>query len=212
MPLYLDATQLGSALLSVLKKDDAWGEQEHTFVVHEVHHHHHHKHDQHHGGGEDGLSGHGTSDVHRHRTQRIASGWVGIDIRDIVTGWYDSKTTVYSGTSNNHTLQITCKTCRRPNPIVMGPRDAPFIKLDTAGGGGRGRRMRRAAPMTRFSEGRRIACDSSRQCCTKRLSVNLTDSEDYPWLLRPKVFDIDYCDGSCAIIDHICKSHRNIAL
>ncbi|XP_070562841.1 growth/differentiation factor 8-like [Ptychodera flava] len=108
--------------------------------------------------------------------------WVTFDVKHIIRKWQ------INGHAD-HSFVARCEDCpeweREVSPIATDEDHRPFLVIDTAE---RRSRIKRD-----------VDCiDGMSTCCRKEFYVSFREINWHDWILQPKGFFANYCDGSCA--------------
>lgn len=120
------------------------------------------------------------------------SDWLVVDIKDIVQHWFNKTSPTHFSTTQKpiHGLGILCPDCERDTSQLISFRGQlrPFIVIDLDKPKAPNRRKRQP-----------IDCNARRpptECCRRKLYVNFA-LIGWHWVIHPKGFSANYCDGRC---------------
>lgn len=118
--------------------------------------------------------------------------WVVVDVKDIVQLWFNQTMERQSSNASDngiYTLDISCLDCESEAHHFISSRGRlrPFLVIDLQ------------EPKTQRRKKRSLDCVGrvAEHCCRRRFYVNFTKIGWDSWILYPKGFEANYCDGQC---------------
>lgn len=123
------------------------------------------------------------------KEKKSGSGWIVVDIKDIVQHWFNKTASQYNVTDRTvRSLEISCQDCETETSHLISSRGRlrPFLVIDLE------------KPKAPNRKKRAFECvGRAVQCCRRRLYVNFTKIGWDSWVMYPKGFHANFCEGSC---------------
>lgn len=128
------------------------------------------------------------------KTKKSGPEWVEVDVKDIVQLWFNKTVEQQFQSSNStdngiYTIDISCQDCESEadHQISSRGRLRPFLVIDLQ------------KPRTLSRNKRSIDCVGkiAVHCCRRKFYVNFTKIGWDSWIIYPKGFEANFCDGQC---------------
>ena len=123
---------------------------------------------------------------------KSGSEWEVVDVKDIVQLWFNQTMAQQSSNATDsgiYTLDISCLDCESETHKLISShgRLRPFLVIDLQ------------KPRTLSRNKRSVDCVGrvATHCCRRRFYVNFTKIGWDTWIIYPKGFEANYCDGQC---------------
>lgn len=120
------------------------------------------------------------------------SDWIVVDVKNIVQLWFNQTMEEQSSNATDngiYTLHISCLDCQSESHQLISSRGRlrPFLVIDLH------------KPTTLSRNKRSIDCVGrvASHCCRRRFYVNFTKIGWDSWIIYPKGFEANFCDGQC---------------
>ena len=125
------------------------------------------------------------------KEKKSGSGWIIVDIKDVVKHWFNKTALQYNATDRAvRTLKISCKDCESDISRLISSRGRlrPFLVID----------LQKPKSPNRKKRGMEHKCTENQvDCCWRSLYINFTKI-GWDWILMPKGFDARFCSGRCS--------------
>ena len=111
-------------------------------------------------------------------------GWIHFDVERELRSWLQRPTL-------SHGVAINCESgCSSYGEPTIDNEDEwkPFLLIHTSPK--RHRRRKRLAYQC-------VSGVKSQRCCMATFRIDLNQMENWDWIIRPRIFDLNYCTGSC---------------
>ena len=124
------------------------------------------------------------------KEKKSGSGWIVVDIKDIVQGWFNKTVPEYNATDRAiRALEISCQDCETDTSHLISSRGRlrPFLVID----------LEKPKSLNRKKRNSMECVGRAVECCRRTLYVNFTKIGWDRWILYPKGFYANFCEGSC---------------